>query len=789
MTLQTQPIETPQRTAVRQMHAAGINTIAVKADGSKAPLGSWKQYQERASTPDEHDRWWPPGSTLGVGVVTGAVSGNLLMIEVEARAAQRIGEVRDLAFATGQRVLWDKLNTWTELSPSGGVHWFVRTGHPTPGNQKLATAANGEVLAETRGTGGYSVVAPSNGTVHASGNPWTCVRGGPGNVPILPADETEDIFALFATIGEAPAEFNQPDRGPTEPADGLLRPGDDFEAKTEWPEILDGWTNLYTAGHTTYRRRPGKNNGISATTGHAQDRDRFFCFTSSTEFEQEKPYTKFGAYALRRHGGDHNAAAAELRKQGFGDPPSATAPTPATRPVRPAATPITLEKAHTVFRRWLGDDYDTDALDAVLAAAACDQLDGDPLWLLLISGSGNAKTETVQALDGVGATITSTISSTGALLSATSTKEKTKDATGGLLRKMGPTGKLVIKDVTSILSMDRNARAEVLGAFREVYDGRWERNVGTDGGRSLEWRGRLIVIGAVTTAWDRAHDVIASMGDRFVLIRMDSTLNRQAAGRKAIGNTGHENRMRTELAEAAAGVLANIGQDKPIALTDEEAESIMEAANIVTLVRTGVDFDYRGDVIDSHAPEMPTRFAKQLAQVVRGGVALGMERTQAMRLAIRCARDSMPPIRLAILDDVAAHPDTPTKDVRKRLQKPRTTVDRQLQALHILGVLTVYEEPVLHRGVEGTQWRYTVSPEINPAAIKPDSVPDLLVTGHKDTEKRDGSVSATDTVRLPTHISGTAAAAASPDRCTRHPVTPRPDLCDECAATQKETTP
>jgi hypothetical protein len=31
----------------------------------------------------------------------------------------------------------------------------------------------------------------------------------------------------------------------------------------------------------------------------------------------------------------------------------------------------------------------------MLAAAAVERLDGDPLWLLIISGSGNTKTETV----------------------------------------------------------------------------------------------------------------------------------------------------------------------------------------------------------------------------------------------------------------------------------------------------------------------------------------------------------------------------------------------------------
>ena len=36
-------------------------------------------------------------------------------------------------------------------------------------------------------------------------------------------------------------------------------------------------------------------------------------------------------------------------------------------------------------------------------------------------------------------------------------------------------------------------------------------------------------------------------------------------------------------------------------------------------------------------------------------VAIGINRGEAVRLALRCARDSMPPLRLAILDDIAAH--------------------------------------------------------------------------------------------------------------------------------------
>jgi len=270
----------------------------------------------------------------------------------------------------------------------------------------------------------------------------------------------------------------------------------------------------------------------------------------------------------------------------------------------------TLADVQSVFRRWLGDEYDMDALNTTLAAAAVGRLDGDPCWVLIVSGSVNAKTETVQSLSGAGAVVTSTITSDGALLSGSPKRDKQADSTGGLLRILGSTGLLVIKDVTSILSMNRDTRGMVLAALREIHDGRWQRNVGTDGGRTLTWTGRLTVIGAVTTAWDRAHDVIASMGDRFVILRMDSHIGGITAGRRAVANTGDEDTMRAELAAAVGAVLEGIG-DKLITVTDVERDRILAAADVVTLARTAVDYDYRGDVIDAHAPEMPTRLGNR----------------------------------------------------------------------------------------------------------------------------------------------------------------------------------
>ena len=375
-------------------------------------------------------------------------------------------------------------------------------------------------------------------------------------------------------------------------------------------------------------------------------------------------------------------------------------------------TPRTLDEVHDVFKKWFGAEFDTATVDAVAAAGAVERLSGDPLWLLIISGSGNTKTETVQSLAGAGAHVTSTITSEGALLSASPQKNRAKTATGGLLRKIGDSGILVIKDVTSILSADRNTRAGVLAALREVYDGRWERNVGSDGGQTLSWTGRIAVVGAVTTAWDVAHAVIAVMGDRFIVIRSDSTTGRSKAGRQAIRNTGTEAAMRAELAAAVGGLIDAVDANAAWVLTEDEIDRLVKAADIVTYARTAVERDYRGDVVDAHAPEMPTRFAKQLAQMVRGSLAIGMNREVAILLALRCARDSIPQLRLEILLDIAANPRSRAIDVCHHINKPLRTVRRELEGLHVLGLLGCDEEPSAV-DENKTIWRYSLTPEFD----------------------------------------------------------------------------
>jgi hypothetical protein len=307
---------------------AGVSVLTAAADGSKRPAVDWKQYQQRRASRAELLPMLDGAE--GIGLICGRVSGDLEMFELESAAVEDGMHLalRDLFVASGFPELWDKINTYVEQSPAGGLHWIYRVDGTVPGNTKLARRrVNGaiQVLMETRGEGGWVVVAPSAGRTHPTGKAWQVLPGSrPGVVPTLTADEHQTLHRLAATF-DAADTFVAPVEPPVAPRNpGERAPGDEYNERTDWADILipAGWTLVYTRPDGTRAwRRPGKRVGISATTGYGeQGLDLLYVFTSSTEFEQQKSYSKLGAYAVLRTGGDFGKAASELRKAGFGDP-------------------------------------------------------------------------------------------------------------------------------------------------------------------------------------------------------------------------------------------------------------------------------------------------------------------------------------------------------------------------------------------------------------------------------------------------------------------------------------
>jgi hypothetical protein len=182
----------------------------------------------------------------------------------------------------------------------------------------------------------------------------------------------------------------------------------------------------------------------------------------------------------------------------------------------PELEPCTIEETLKVFEHWLILPNLTPVY-AMLGTVAANLLPGDPVWLGIIGPPSSAKTELLNSTSMLPKVVQAATLTPAGLLSGTPKKQYDKKTKGGLLRQIGAFGILVLKDFGSILSMRPEAKAEVLAALREIYDGSWTRHLGTDGGRTLDWQGKVALLFAATGVIDTHYGVIGAMGDRFLL--------------------------------------------------------------------------------------------------------------------------------------------------------------------------------------------------------------------------------------------------------------------------------
>jgi len=310
---------------------AGVSCIPIQPNRQKKPALEWKQYQARIPSLDEVSQWWGNGHPYGIALICGAVSGNLEMTEIEGRAVDNgsLSRIMGALQALGAKEVWDRLvASYSQQSPSGGLHLLYRIAdHAVPGNEKLAKDEDGLVLAETRGEGGYVVGAPSPGSCHPSGEGWLLASGNYGVLPVLSWTERNLLHlaikdALDRTPlpepGSAPAPLPVPSSSGHR---ATLSPGDDFALRTDWSEILRGWSLESVRGSERMWTRPGKNprDGASASTDY-EGKPGLYVWSTSTGLPTEEPLSKLFVYAHYNHHGNMSAAAQQLARKGFGSP-------------------------------------------------------------------------------------------------------------------------------------------------------------------------------------------------------------------------------------------------------------------------------------------------------------------------------------------------------------------------------------------------------------------------------------------------------------------------------------
>jgi hypothetical protein len=231
--------------------------------------------------------WWADNPEYNIGINVG-YSG-LSALDVDPRNGG----------AVPTEVLGDP-DTPMVHTPSGGVHLYYRE----PGEGRWRKTA-GEGLDFQHGNK-YLVAPPS---IHPDGGQyeWEISPLGVDPQPV------PGWLIELVTKPEPKQAVGKQDLNGT-------RPGDYFNRDADWDYILGtvgGWTWLGPGDEGQIMwRRPGKDDGQSATTGW-EGTNLLWVFTTSTEFEADTSYTPFAAYTLLTEGGleeaDYKRAADSLK--------------------------------------------------------------------------------------------------------------------------------------------------------------------------------------------------------------------------------------------------------------------------------------------------------------------------------------------------------------------------------------------------------------------------------------------------------------------------------------------
>jgi hypothetical protein len=177
----------------------------------------WERYQHEPATANEVRRWFAGGSPMGLGIVTGPVSG--MTLADGTRAGLEVLDIDDpdiharfldLVAACGTSALLESLVC--EATPGGGRHYGYLCGEGS-GSTILARRRGGMpadgcaqtvTLIETRGHSGLCVVAPTPPGIHPDhpARGYTLMRGDWAEIPLITPKARRVLWACARALDE-----------------------------------------------------------------------------------------------------------------------------------------------------------------------------------------------------------------------------------------------------------------------------------------------------------------------------------------------------------------------------------------------------------------------------------------------------------------------------------------------------------------------------------------------------------------------------------------------------------
>lgn len=263
----------------------GLSIVPCVLPGKYPPM-PWLMYQAEIVDADQIRTWYARDPQWGLGLVCGEISGGLEVIDLDGGA---FAEQFEAAIKVNAPGLFEKLVI--EQSPSGGRHYAYRceeiegnsaiakTTAELPGHKRGVDGLT--TLIETRGQGGYLVVYPTRG--------YCMIQGQWIDVQCITREQRNLLWGCAAMFDEsdkaAPVQRIEPRRVNQ---DKKIDTG----KANELSDILTrhGWTMDRNIKDHQEWRRPGKEQGVSATWNYIDD--SFYVFSSNAQpFKQSNRYT------------------------------------------------------------------------------------------------------------------------------------------------------------------------------------------------------------------------------------------------------------------------------------------------------------------------------------------------------------------------------------------------------------------------------------------------------------------------------------------------------------------
>jgi hypothetical protein len=379
-----------------------------------------------------------------------------------------------------------------------------------------------------------------------------------------------------------------------------------------------------------------------------------------------------------------------------------------------AIVPLTLEETRAKICKWLYMTKDPYHLDIIMAAAIDPKTKGTHLWLLDVGPPSSGKTALLKYLKQFKFFYQMDKWSATALVSG-AIDEETREPIGGLLVDIkGKT--LVNKDMTLLLQMRYDTKAEILSQLRSLFDDYLDYGYGNTKTR-VHIDARIGFLAGVTSVIDNELKFFRALGERFIFYRLRES--EEEASRRAIQNQPFEHQMDLDMTEAINGFLKYIqpNLDKEINVADVFKEQIITLASYVALLRTSVKVDIiRPNMPDIQVSETEyrTRLAGQFLKLAKN-LALIHDRDEVtpieMEMVKRVAMDTCPQERLIILKHMkpGMAVTIPTLTTHLQLERiPDVVIFKELIAMYFLGIIT----PSSRRfSIWTTEWQ--VVPENN----------------------------------------------------------------------------